>query len=130
MGKLDANLREQKSMQPEAKLVIEENEDERTNIKSAVWFDNNKSIIAEYEDGMVRKWDLKTCKVVQEVRACSEMLAELSMSKDETMLVVSSIADKCAKLLDAKSLEILKTYKTNHPIRTASISPKFRQVVI
>ena len=128
--KLDANLREQKDMEPVAKLVIEEDPDERTNIKSAMWYDNNRSIIAAYEDGMVRKWDVKTRKVVQEVRACTEKLAELSISKDETMLIASSIADKCAKLLDAKSLEILKTYKTNHPIRTASISPKFRQVVI
>ena len=45
-------------------------------------------------------------------------------------MFISASKDNCAKLYDAETLENLKTYKTDRPVNSASISPKFDHVVL
>mmetsp|Transcript_228 Transcript_228/g.306 ORF Transcript_228/g.306 Transcript_228/m.306 type:complete len:352 (-) Transcript_228:117-1172(-) len=111
-----------------AKLVHEEKS--KINIVSAKWCDMNKTIVTAHEDGMVRKWDVETQKILKEVRACETHINSMSFSRDQTMLIAASQADQCGKLIDAKTLKVLKTYKSNRPINAAAISPTYNQVLI
>uniref|UniRef100_A0A6V3U2L6 Serine-threonine kinase receptor-associated protein n=1 Tax=Lotharella globosa TaxID=91324 RepID=A0A6V3U2L6_9EUKA len=114
-------------MKPRTQLFVEGN---RENIVTALWCDLNKRIITAHEDGIVRKWDVETQKVIQKVEVCESRLQSMQYSKDETMIAAASKGDHCAKLLDTKTLEVMKTYRSNRPINAAAISPIFNQVLI
>lgn len=45
-------------------------------------------------------------------------------------MLITSSKDSTAKLLDTETLKCLKTYKTDRPVNSASISPKFDHVVL
>jgi len=45
-------------------------------------------------------------------------------------MFISSSKDTTAKLWDSDTLKCLKTYKTDRPVNSASISPKFDHVVL
>ena len=45
-------------------------------------------------------------------------------------MFISASKDTSAKLYDADTLQCLKTYKTDRPVNSASISPKFDHVVL
>jgi len=46
----------------------------------------------------------------------------MQLSKDQMSLITAS-KDKTAKLFDAPSLNLLKTYKTDRPVNSAALSP-------
>ena len=64
----------------------------------------------------------QTGKMLQEQKAHSDTVCDLQMSVDGSHLVTAS-KDKTAKLLDAQTLEVMKTYTTEYPVNTASLSP-------
>ena len=64
----------------------------------------------------------QTGKMLQEQKAHSDTVCDLQMSADSSHLVTAS-KDKTAKLLDAQTLEVMKTYTTEYPVNTASLSP-------
>lgn len=45
-------------------------------------------------------------------------------------MFISSSKDTTARLFDAKKVECLKTYRTERPVNSASISPKYEHVVL
>ena len=51
----------------------------------------------------------------------------MQFNKDGTMFVTAS-KDHTAKLFDSESLVLLKTYKTERPVNSATISPIFDHV--
>lgn len=51
----------------------------------------------------------------------------MQFNKDGTMFVTAS-KDHTAKLFDSESLMLLKTYKTERPVNSATISPIFDHV--
>eukprot|EP00468_Gymnochlora_sp_CCMP2014_P009563 CAMPEP_0167757242 /NCGR_PEP_ID=MMETSP0110_2-20121227/9817_1 /TAXON_ID=629695 /ORGANISM="Gymnochlora sp., Strain CCMP2014" /LENGTH=330 /DNA_ID=CAMNT_0007643411 /DNA_START=67 /DNA_END=1056 /DNA_ORIENTATION=+ len=112
---------------PKASLAVQ---GDRNNITTALWADFNKNILTAHEDGFVRRWDVETEKEIDKVEVCEKKLQSMQFSKDGTMIVAASKGDHCAKLLDAKSLEVMKEYKSNRPINAAAISPLFNQVLI
>lgn len=50
------------------------------------------------------------------------IINDMQMNKDSTFFITSS-KDNTAKLFDSESLFCLKTYKTERPVNSASISP-------
>ncbi|KAJ8935364.1 hypothetical protein NQ318_021630 [Aromia moschata] len=53
----------------------------------------------------------------------------MQWNKDCSMFITAS-KDHTAKLFDAEDLLLLKTYKTDRPVNSASISPIFEHVVL
>lgn len=51
----------------------------------------------------------------------------MQFNKEGTMFVTAS-KDHTAKLFDSESLMLLKTYKTERPVNSATISPIFDHV--
>ena len=45
-------------------------------------------------------------------------------------MFISASKDTTAKLFDTDTLECLKTYKTDRPVNSASISPVYEHVVL
>ncbi|PWZ00390.1 putative TIF34-translation initiation factor eIF3, p39 subunit [Testicularia cyperi] len=58
-----------------------------------------------------------------------EMISDLQMSADRTYFVTSS-RDKTSKLIDSKTLSIIKTYATETPLNSASIHPTKPFVIV
>lgn len=53
----------------------------------------------------------------------------MNFNKERTLCITSS-KDNLAKLLDVETMEVLKTYETDRPVNSASISPVCEHVVL
>ncbi|PRW45076.1 Eukaryotic translation initiation factor 3 subunit I [Chlorella sorokiniana] len=93
------------------------------------WVDNNRHLLSSSEDGMVRRWDVETGKVLQEAQLHEKQISDMQMSVDGTHFITAS-PDRTSKLVDTQSFEVLKEYKSAAPINSAAISPIFDHVLI
>ena len=80
-------------------------------------------------NGDIVQWDARTHQKIKIVSYHTKTISDLQHNADRT-LFISASKDNCAKLCDTETLENLKTYKTNRPVNSASISPKFDHVVL
>lgn len=98
-------------------------------ITSMCWFLDD-TIITGHDNGMLGSYDLRNAKeVVSMTESHSGAIQDMQMSRDGTMFVTAS-KDNTAKLFDTDALTHLKTYKTERPVNSASISPNFDHVVL
>ena len=65
--------------------------------------------------------------MTSEKRVHDKHIMDLQMSEDGTHFVTASL-DRCAKIVDAESLQVLKSYETKNPANSAAISPIVDQV--
>lgn len=93
------------------------------------WSAFNEKLICSFEDGSVRVFDPTTGKLLQSTKIHTQSIQRISMSKDKTLLVTSS-KDYSAKLLDADTLEVLKTYQTDRPVNAAIIHPTKEHILL
>jgi translation initiation factor 3 subunit I len=98
-------------------------------INAALWGPLNHHIFTGSVDGTIRKWNVEQSKEEQKVQAHAKEIRSMQFSKDRTMFITASI-DKTAKLWDTKTMECLKTFKSDRPLNSASISPLFNQVIV
>jgi translation initiation factor 3 subunit I len=91
-------------------------------ITRAIWGRLNKTFITSCEDGHVRKFEAATGKLLLDVKVHDKSIQMMSMDKDGNTVITAS-GDKTSKLLDADTLEILKTYQSDRPLNTAAQSP-------
>lgn len=101
----------------------------RGRIARLEWTDLNRTIISASDDGCVRRWDVETGKQVAEAAIHDKNIQDLQMSADGTHFVTAS-TDKTAKLVDAQTLEVLKTYASSVQVNSAAISPLYDHVLI
>ena len=64
----------------------------------------------------------QTGKQLAEKAVHTDSIGDLQMANDCSHFVTAS-KDKTAKLVDAQTLEVMKTYATEYPVNTATISP-------
>lgn len=98
-------------------------------ISRVAWGRLNEFFLSAGEDGVVRKWDVETGKVIEQSEEHSKMVMSMEMSADRTHFVTAS-QDCSAKLWDPDTLKVLKTYKTERPVNAAYISPLFDHVIL
>lgn len=98
-------------------------------INAAVWGGLNNFIITGCEDGSIRKWNVETGQEEQKEQAHTKSIRSVSFSKDRSMFITASV-DKSAKLYDTKTLKCLKTYKSDRPLNSASISSLMNHVIV
>lgn len=99
----------------------------RTN--RVLFTDGNRCLLSAGEDGVLRRWDVETGKVKDEAEIAEGPLTDLQLSADGTHLVASSL-DTRARLVDAVSLEVMKTYQTGTNANAAAIHPTFPHVLV
>ncbi|KAK5133533.1 translation initiation factor eIF3 subunit [Meristemomyces frigidus] len=86
-------------------------------------------IVTGHDSGSVAQWDAKTGELLNEVFSHEESVMDLQWSADRTYFITAS-KDKTAKLHDATTLEVLKTYVADTPINSAAITPEPTNYVI
>jgi len=98
-------------------------------VTSAIWCGTDNMIVTGHENGELNQWDIKTGKKLFSVKEHTKQINDLQLSKDGSMMISAS-KDNTAKLFDAPTLEILKTFKTERPVNSAAISPTKEHVVL
>ena len=91
-------------------------------ITRAMWGRLNKTFVTSCEDGLVRKFDASTGKLLNSVKIHDKSIQMMDMDRDQNTIITAS-QDKTSKLLDADTFEVLKTYQCDRPLNTAAISP-------
>ncbi|RDW58026.1 eukaryotic translation initiation factor 3 subunit I [Coleophoma cylindrospora] len=97
----------------------------------AGWSFLSKYIIAGHEDGTVSQYDAKTGEQLDNTQAHEPdaLITDIQWSPDRTYFITAS-KDKTAKLINARDLEVMKTYVTDTPLNSASITPKKDFVIL
>ncbi|KAJ7595911.1 eukaryotic translation initiation factor 3 [Mycena floridula] len=80
-------------------------------------------IITGHESGKVALFNVKTGEEIHNnERAHGDVVTDLQLSKDGTYAVTSS-KDKCARIHDTATLDVIKTFPTETPLNSAAIAP-------
>ncbi len=96
------------------------------------WTDCNDAIVTGHQNGLLCLWDPLTGKKVLEspVGAThTDQIKDIQFAPDMSYFITAS-KDTTAKIFDASTLECIKTYKTERPVNSASISPLRNEVCI
>ena len=95
----------------------------------ARWGALNKVVFLGHEDGSVSCWNPQTGEKLNSVKLHGGPVMDMQLSQDKTYFISAS-KDQSAKLVDAHDLKVIKTYTSDRPLNSASISPLFDQVVV
>ncbi|KAK3682138.1 WD40-repeat-containing domain protein [Podospora appendiculata] len=97
----------------------------------AGWSYLSKYIIAGHEDGSVSQYDAKTGDLNFNIaiHELDSAITDLQWAPDRTYFITAS-KDKTAKLITADDLRVLKTYVSDTPLNSATITPKKDFVVL
>jgi len=98
-------------------------------IFSADWGTLNQFILTANYDGTVRKWNVELGAEEKVIQAHTKEVRCLQFSPDKTMFVTCS-ADKSAKLFDTRTMDLIKTYKSDRPLNAVSISPLLTHLIV
>ena len=113
--------------EPTLRIVV----DELPRVTVAGFSYLTKYIVSGHEDGSVTQWDAKTGEMITNVFShdADLQVTDLQWSADRTYFLTAS-KDKTAKLHDANSMEVLKTYVADTPLNSAAITPDPQNYVI
>ncbi|KAG0172154.1 translation initiation factor eIF3 subunit [Apophysomyces sp. BC1034] len=95
----------------------------------AGWGNLNKYIISGHVDGSICQWDWKANKKLNSIKPHSDVITDIQFSPDRTYFITSG-KDKIAQIFDSDTFELKKTYTTDTPLNSASLTPKFQEFVI
>lgn len=93
------------------------------------WSDCNDYLITGHHDGAICQWDAQTGKKTAESREHSDTIKDLQMSPDRSFFVTAS-RDNSSRIFESATLKVLKDFKTERPVNSASISPIRDEVVV
>lgn len=98
-------------------------------ITGAYWMPFNEAIMTTGSDGTIKLFHPETGKLISEHVIHTADITGVDFNKERTICITSS-KDNTSKLLDVETLEVLKTYETDRPVNSASISPLKEHVVL
>jgi len=98
-------------------------------ILHALWGNLNETIITANEDGTIRVYDVRNKEQLHVITDHSKPVMQLSFSKDGHFFISAS-KDGTAKLFDAKTFKLLKSYHVGRPVNSASISPIKEEIIV
>eukprot|EP00761_Pharyngomonas_kirbyi_P013105 gb/GECH01013132.1/.p1 GENE.gb/GECH01013132.1/~~gb/GECH01013132.1/.p1 ORF type:complete len:332 (+),score=61.63 gb/GECH01013132.1/:1-996(+) len=103
--------------------------DSKIRITSVMFSVANRTIIAGDNKGVIRVFDPKTGELLGEYKEHTKRIVSMNMTADRTMLITCS-GDRTAKLWDATTMKVLKTYETEKPVNCAAIAPLRNHILI
>lgn len=113
-------------------LCFSASEDSTKKATICAWTDCNEHILTAHNNGDLRLWDPKTGSEIpsrSSVSSHSDTIRDVQFSADSTCFITAS-KDQTAKIFDADTLECVKTFRTERPVNSASISPMRDEVII
>jgi translation initiation factor 3 subunit I len=85
-------------------------------------------ILTGHESGKVALFDAETGEeVCSNERAHMDVVTDLQLAPDRSYFITSS-KDKTARIHDAKTLTVLKTFQTETPLNSAALAPNMPYV--
>lgn len=102
---------------------------EESKVTSAIWGPLDEYILTGHENGAITKYCAKTGDKIKSVKSHTEKINDLQKSSNE-MMFISASKDHYSRLFDTESLQVLKEYRTERPVNSASISPIRDHVVL
>lgn len=97
-------------------------------ITSAIWGPCDEFIVIGADDGSIYKMDAKTGEHIKTIKEHSAKINDLQKSVDE-MMFISASKDNASKLFDMETMSVIKTYKTDRPVNSATLSPIREHVI-
>lgn len=108
-------------------IVLEGHTDMITRV---LWYPTGEYILTASRDKTIRKWDVETGEEIANIsNAHDGDIQDCQWGKD-CMTFITASKDQKAKLWSFKDFKLLKTYKADHPINSAAISPLFPHILL
>lgn len=98
-------------------------------ITSAIWGGLEDFLLTGHDNGEITQYEFKSGEKLQSEKPHNKQINDIQPSKDGNLFITSS-KDFTAKLFDMQTMEELKTYRTERPVNSASISPVKDHVVL
>jgi len=98
-------------------------------ITRARWQAYDEGILCTYSDGSLAILDPDSGATLKRTQPHTKSIGIVSYNRDRTIAITGS-ADTEAKLIDAATLDVLKTYRTSRPVNAAVISPLKEHVLL
>mmetsp|Transcript_25131 Transcript_25131/g.57853 ORF Transcript_25131/g.57853 Transcript_25131/m.57853 type:complete len:332 (+) Transcript_25131:16-1011(+) len=109
--------------------LLSVNVDCQGKINRGGWGPLNKNLYTAGDDGFVRSFDAETGEPDKYLEAHDGVVNDLRFSADRMTFITAS-TDMSARLFDTMTLEPIKTYKSDRPINSATISPLMDHVAL
>jgi translation initiation factor 3 subunit I len=109
--------------------VIEVEGAHKSKMTRALWANLNKTILSCHADGLIREWDSETGKEIRSIEAHTGCINDMQISLDGIFLITAA-SDNTAKLWDLKTMNHIKTYQTERPVNSATISPVMEHIAL
>merc|ERR1711890_113297 len=98
-------------------------------VTSLIWNALDDHLVTGHDNGDIVQWDVKEGVKREMATLHQKAITDLQFSANRTMFISAS-KDSTAKLWDMDTLQDKKTYKTERPVNSASISPNKDHVVL
>jgi len=98
-------------------------------VTSLIWNLLDELVVTGHDNGDIVQWEVKEGVKRAMSSLHQKAITDLQVSEDRTMFISAS-KDSSAKLWDMDTLQDKKTYKTERPVNSASISPNKDHVVL
>jgi len=108
--------------------VIENSPNPALKITVAAWTAFGRHVVG-HQDGSISLYEWKSGAQIKTIRPHFDPITDIQLSEDRTYFITSS-KDKEAKIFDSQSLDLLKSYVTDTPLNSASITPVTDFVVV
>lgn len=95
----------------------------------AKWTDCNEAVLTGHQDGSLNLWSPVTGEKMLSNTAHTDQIKDIQFAPDMSYFITAS-KDTSAKIFDTTSLACVKTYKTERPVNSASISSLRHEVCI
>ncbi|KAA8498429.1 Eukaryotic translation initiation factor 3 subunit I [Porphyridium purpureum] len=101
----------------------------KENVVRILWYPTGEFFLAASEDGSVSKYDAETGSLIHRAQLHTEKIHDMQWGNMYAHFITAS-TDMTAKLVDVRSMEVLKVYKKETPVYSASISPLLPHVLL
>lgn len=88
-----------------------------------------KYIISGHANGRINKYDGETGELLESEQVHDGLVTDLQFSQDRTYFITAS-KDKVSHILEVDGFKVIKTYETDAPLNTASITPVKNFVIL
>uniref|UniRef100_A0A0N4Z289 Eukaryotic translation initiation factor 3 subunit I n=1 Tax=Parastrongyloides trichosuri TaxID=131310 RepID=A0A0N4Z289_PARTI len=101
-----------------------------TDAESCIFSELDNIITVGFGTGHLSQYDLRNpTRPIENIKHHAGAINDLQLSKDGNFLISSS-ADKTAKVFHARTLQLLKTFKSGRPVNSAAISPTRDHIIL
>lgn len=96
----------------------------------AKWGPLNKNIYTGHEDGSIAIYDASTFKKQKSVKLHTAMIQDMQFAPPDASYFITASKDNTSSIYETKTLTVLKTFKTDRPVNSASVSPIRNHIIL